>query len=213
MAPGQLTEEYIAERWPRLFHMAEAGSWPSIRRHGLLSTSRLLDLYEIAGPERVALEAARRPRSVEIRHPVHGIARIRDNRPINETVLRRTLVGMSEAEWYRTLNRRVFFWISEKRLHRLRGAQYNRDQQHDLLIFDTARVLEARAADVELAHLNTGAVFRAATYPRGEGTFRSIATYPWNQRLRVARTEPIVELTVLDALPDVDRFLVDVTRC
>jgi uncharacterized protein DUF7002 len=120
---------------------------------------------------------------------------------------------MSEAEWYRTLNRRVFFWLTERRLQRLRAAQHNRQQQHDLLILDTARVLEARAADVELAHLNTGAVFRAATYPRGEGTFRTIATYPWKERLRVARTEPIVELTVLDALVDVERFLVDVRRC
>lgn len=37
--PGEL-----AERYPRLFHMAAAGSWPSIERHGLLSTSALLDI-------------------------------------------------------------------------------------------------------------------------------------------------------------------------
>jgi hypothetical protein len=32
--------------------MAEAGSWPSIKRHGLLSTTALLDLFEIPAPDR-----------------------------------------------------------------------------------------------------------------------------------------------------------------
>ena len=41
------------------------------------------------GSERDAIEAARRPESVQIHHPVHGTAWIRDNKPINETVLRR----------------------------------------------------------------------------------------------------------------------------
>lgn len=103
-----MTPEEIAESWPRLFHMAEAGSWPAIQRHGLLSTTALLDLFEVDERARAELEAKRRPTSVEIRHAVHGTATIRDNKPINETVLRRTLVGMSEPAWYRTLNVRVF---------------------------------------------------------------------------------------------------------
>jgi hypothetical protein len=36
-------------RSPRLYHMAEADTWDSIREHGLLSTSALLDLFEIKG--------------------------------------------------------------------------------------------------------------------------------------------------------------------
>ena len=114
-----MTAAYIADQWPRLFHMAEAGSWPSIKRHGLLSTSALLDLFEIAGPDREAIESARRPDSVTLVHHNHGTAWTRDNKPINATILRRTLVGMSEPEWYRTLNRRVFLWLSETRLDRL----------------------------------------------------------------------------------------------
>jgi len=41
---------------PTLYHMAERGSWPSIREHGLLSTSALLDLYGKQGAEREAIE-------------------------------------------------------------------------------------------------------------------------------------------------------------
>jgi hypothetical protein len=96
--PDNLTATYIAERWPRLFHMAESGSWPSIEERGLLSTSALLDLFEIDGPERYSIESRRRPESVEITHVDHGTAWIRDNKPINETVLKRTLVGMTEAK-------------------------------------------------------------------------------------------------------------------
>jgi hypothetical protein len=182
--------------------MAEAGSWPSIEKHGLLSTSALLDLFEVSGDSRTALESARRPESVQIAHPVHGTAWIRDNKPINETVLRRTLVGMSEPEWYRTLNSRVFFWLSEERLDRLRGAPPYRDRAHEILVLDTASLLSSHAERVELAPLNSGAVHPGAKYTRGAATFQSIESYPWLERLKRAPAEPLVELTVGHALAD-----------
>lgn len=92
-APERLTPAILAQRYPRLYHMAEEGSWASIQQHGLLSTTALLDLLEVPEEQRYALEAQRRPESVPIHHPVHGTAWIRDNKPINETVLRRTLEG------------------------------------------------------------------------------------------------------------------------
>lgn len=205
--PAVLTSDYIAERWPRLLHVAEAGSWPSIERHGLLSTAALLDLFEISGSSRDAIESARRPESVKIEHAEHGVAWIRDNKPINVTVLRRTLVGMSEDAWYRTLNARVFFWLAPERLDRLRKAPAYRERQHDVLTIDTKLLLESYAAVVELAPLNTGAVHPAANYPRGAGTFRRIEDYPWTERLRASRAEPIVEFTIPYAVPDIAKFV------
>jgi hypothetical protein len=64
-------DELVAT-YPRLYHMAEPGSWERIRRHGLLSTSALLDLIEVDGDLRRALDSARRPASVSITHPRHG---------------------------------------------------------------------------------------------------------------------------------------------
>lgn len=209
--PARLSADYIAERWPRLFHMAEAGSWPSISRDGLLSTTALLDRFEVRGRRRVAIESRRRPSSVEIYHPSLGSAWIRDNKPINETVLQRTLVGMSLSRWYEALNGRVYFWLTRERLDRLRGARPYRDRPHDLLIVDTAALLRAHAAEVELAHLNTGAVHRGANYPRGVGTFRPIEEYPWQERLAVAPGEPIVELTIPYAVTDIADVVVSVT--
>lgn len=206
-----LTPEYIAARWPRLYHMAEAGSWPSIQQFGLRSTTALLDLFGIHGPARDAIESARRPESVPIHHPEHGTAWIRDNKPINETVLRRTLVGMSEVEWYRILNGRVFFWLTEGRLMRLRNAPPYRDRQHDVLVFSTERVLAAHTDTIELSPINSGAVHPAADYQRGVGTFRQIPDYPWAERCHAAPAEPIVELTVPYMVPDPRALVVDVS--
>ena len=51
-----MSPEEFSEIFPSLYHMAELGTWESIRRHGLLSTTALLDLYEISGKEREVLE-------------------------------------------------------------------------------------------------------------------------------------------------------------
>ena len=211
MVTPALTPEYIANRWPRLFHMAEQGSWDSIKKHGLCSSTALLDLFEIGGVDREPIESARRPESVKLEHPLHGVAWIRDNKPINETVLRRTLVGMSEAEWYRTLSQRVFFWLDEARLGRLRNAPTYQDRKHTLVVLSTAKLLDRYAEVVELSHLNSGAVHPAANYPRGAGTFARISDYPWAERLKKAPNEPIVELTLPYMLKDPQSYTVDVS--
>jgi hypothetical protein len=209
--PETLTPEYLADRWPRLYHMAEADSWESVKHHGLLSTTALLDLFGITGKERDAIEATRRSESVAIYHADHGTAWIRDNKPINETVLRRTLTGISEPDWYRTLNGRVFFWLSARRLEKLRNAPPYREREHDILTVDTRSLVDAYGAEIELCHLNSGAVHPAADYPRGAGSFQQIASYRWRERLAIAPAEPIVELTIPYAVPDIERFVIDVT--
>ena len=65
-----MTETELSEllrHCPTLYHMAEGGSWPSIQRHGLRSTSALLDLFEVDGARREAiLRRHRRPVSRSI---------------------------------------------------------------------------------------------------------------------------------------------------
>jgi hypothetical protein len=126
-------------------------------------------------------------------------------------VLRRTLIGMSEPGWYRTLNGRVLFWLSERRLEKLRNAPPYRDREHDILTIDTGSLVESYAGEIELCHLNSGAVHPAADYPRGAGSFQPIVSYPWRDRVATAPTEPIVELTIPYAVPSIDRFVIDVT--
>lgn len=184
--------------------MAEDRSWESIRERGLLSTSALLDLFEVGGEERRGIESRRRPEAVEISHPAHGVARIRDNKPIQDGVLAKSLSGMSVPEWYESLNRRVFFWVSWERLERLLGARAYRDRAHLVLEVDTASLLAVHAPGVALSPINSGATFAMGPAPRGLGTFRRIEDHP--------EAREVVELAVDYAVPDIVRHTLRVTR-
>lgn len=196
--------ERLALRYPVLFHMAEDGSWESIRERGLLSTSALLALFEVEGEERFAIESARRPEIVELKHPEHGVALVRDNKPMQEKALERCLHGMTPREWYEHLNWRVFFWVEQKRLLKLLGARAYRDRPHLVLEVDTAALLGRHAERVTLSSINSGATFAMNPAPRGPDTFRRISDHP--------KGKTVVELAVDYAVPDVAGFVLSVSR-
>lgn len=50
----------LIDRYPLLYHMAELASWPSVRAHGLRSTSSLLDLFQVTDEDRAQFESQRR---------------------------------------------------------------------------------------------------------------------------------------------------------
>jgi hypothetical protein len=184
--------------------MAEDGSWEGIQELGLLSTTALLDKFEVGGERRFSIESARRPEMVRIEHPEHGVATIRDNKPMLESALRRCLSGMEPQEWYETLNRWVFFWPDRERLLKLLGARAYRDRPHLVLEVDTAELLRRHADSITLSPINSGATFTMNPAPRGRETFRRIAEHPANR--------PIVELAVDYAVPDVAELTVSVGR-
>lgn len=204
---SSLSTGVIAQRWPRLYHLTEVGSWPSIERHGLLSTAALLDVYGVPDAERERLLGRRRPQMKRLERPDAGTAWIRDNKPMNETVLRRTLVGMDVSEYYRALNQRVFFFLEEAPLQRLRNAPPYRDRAHEMLVLDTASLLSRYGDIVELSPYNSGAVHPGATVQRGPRPFLTITEYPWEER-RVRRP-PIAELTVPGGVRDVNGLVIE----
>lgn len=170
----------------------------------MLSTTALLDLFEVGGEERRGIESRRRPGIVEITHPEHGAARIRDNKPLQDKALEKCLSGMSVPQWYENLNRRVFFWVSWKRLERLLGAKAYRDRAHLILELDTAGLVAAHAGNVSLSPINSGATFSMGPAARGPETFRRIEDYP--------EAREIVELAVDYAVPDIAEHVLRVTR-
>lgn len=196
--------ERLISRYPTLYHMAEDGSWESIWRHGLLSTSALLDRFEIEGEERLAIESAHRPEIVRVEHPEHGVALVRDNKPMQEKSLERCLYGMTPREWYEHLNRRVFFWVERERLLKLLGARAYRDRPHLVLEVDAAALLERHAERASLSPINSGATFALGPAPRGPDTFRRVADHP--------EDEPIVELSVEYSVPDIAALTLRVGR-
>ncbi len=210
-----MTEAELAELvrdCPTLYHMAERGSWPSIRQHGLLSTSALLDLFSVEGARREALEGRRRPEGVTIEHPALGRAAIRDQKPMDDAGLRMCLLdGLTPEDWYRCLNARVFFWLTRERLLRLLNARPYRDAEHDVLELDTAALVAAHRPAIRLSPINSGTTkpFPSTASKRGRETCRPSAENPyarWRAQGRKAG-ERVVELTVDHAVPDAARFV------
>ena len=196
--------EELVENYPQLFHMAEANTWSSIRKRGLLSTSGLLDMFEINGEKRYQIESCHRPECVAISHPGLGTAVIRDQKPMSDAALRKCLQNMNPRHWYETLNRKVFFWVNRERLLGLLSARAYRSRKHCVLTLDTSRMVERHLARITLSSINSGSTVYNPQ-PRGVQTFQPIASYPFDHWLkkRRSRTKAVIELAVDYAVSDI----------
>jgi hypothetical protein len=183
---------------PRLFHMAADGAWPSIQRHGLLSTSAVLDLAGIDGDERVRLEQRRRLENVTITIDDSEFV-LRDQKPLNETKLEHCLVDMTVAEWLRMLNGKVFLWPTRERCVQLLNARAYRDRTHMIVEFDTERLLEHH--DVTVSPINSGAVLYDPPQ-RGTFTFSTVDEFPVHRYRRRGRRKMVAEVAVSHSIPD-----------
>jgi hypothetical protein len=203
-----VTGEELAKRYPKLFHMAEGGSWAQISKLGLLSTSALLDLYGITGRRRFALENEHRPISVTLENARLGSCVLRDQRPMPPARLSRCLPrGVTPSTWYRSLNGKVFFWTSHERLLGLLNAQNYRGKRHDVLIVDTQSLVAAHEKDIELCHINSGNTF-PYLHPKRFDVFKRLADYPLNRNGNPR--PPVVEVLVKYGVPQIRRFVLDV---
>lgn len=199
-----MTAELLWTHFPYLWHMAEPDSWPSIRDHGLLSTSALLDRYGVTGARRVALEEQHRPQCVTIQIAGMPDVVIRDQKPMSDGALSKCLAdGLTPADWYRILNQRTFFWMSKTRLRRLLGARAYRDRPQTVLTLETRSLVQAHADRIELSPINSGSTIYNPVR-RGRRTFVRIEEYDFECWCKKRRAEDaIVELVVRDAVPDI----------
>jgi len=194
--------------------MAEAGAWPSIREHGLLSTSALLDLYGYEGEERFAIESQRRAQIVRLTRAATGeTALVRDNKPLRLDNLEACLIDMTSREWCDLLNRKVFFWVSAKRLNTLLRARAYKSRPHDVLTIDAQALIERDLDRLALAPINTGATIYPTATRRGSQTFLPIADYPLDEYIRWrGKEDAIVELAAEYAVYDVQSVTLRVER-
>jgi hypothetical protein len=202
----------LVHHYPRLFHMAACGSWPSIRARGLLTTRQMVDACDPGPDVREAVLGRRREDSVLLTHPVHGDVVIRDQSPLRAHILDASLTDMTVRQWLDVLNDRVFFWLHPDRLGELLRARRYRDAEHDVLTVDTASLVAAHRDRIRLSALNSGATLYPNAPPRGSGTFRTIGDYPWRPRRTRGPKDGIAELAVLGGVPDVDAHVVRVER-
>ncbi|HWY45317.1 MAG TPA: hypothetical protein VNX66_17595 [Candidatus Sulfotelmatobacter sp.] len=210
---GVTTEQLVA-KYPLLYHMAAVDSWSGIKKHGLLSTSRLLDLFEIPAPEREKIERAKRWKSVPIEHKTFGRATIRDQKPLSESKLKKCLKGCDLQTWFELLNNRVFFWLDIERLKTLMSAREYRGKTHTVLTVSTESLLRNHESRITLCHLNSGSTSPFA-HPRGPDSFKRMKEYPFAERLNRGNYGCVAELAVEDGVPDIAKHTVRAThgRC
>ena len=199
-----MTGNELVAALPNVYHMAHHDSWPSVHEHGLLSTSALLDLFGIDGEPRRTIEAAHRPDSVTIAHPVHGQAVVRDQKPMSDKKLAGCLThGMTPADWYRELNHRVFLWATRDRLLKMVGARAYRTHPQTVLTMSTRLLVDRYEDVIQVTTMNTGSTaYRAC--PRGSDTFVPLADFDYDaSRKARGRWNAIAEVVVEYSVPDV----------
>src|SRR5262245_49705500 len=197
---------------PFVYHLAEAGNWPSIQRDGLFSTCALLERTGISGASRAVVEQEHRPKRTILSN---GLV-IRDQKPMPPAALQRCLVGLTTTQWYQLLNGKVFFWFDIDRLNRQRRACGEFPQV--VLKIATDRLLNRYAGQAAVTPINTGNAWRRPGV-RGAATFVpcSVCTDTgWLSDAPALRPpprpprHPPVALTIADSVPDMMDFVVSV---
>ena len=199
----------LIDNYPYLYHMAESGSWPNIKKYGLLSTTALLDMYNIRGEERNKIESCIRPQSVTINNKKYRHAVIRDQKPLSEKKLIYLLDGITPKQFYKLLNQRTFFWVKEERLIKLLRARAYRNKSHDVLTVDTEKLVKKYEDKITLCKINSG----ATSYKigrRGRQSFEQIKKYPFNEYKKTRGKNAIVELAVDYGIPDIKNYVLQV---
>jgi len=197
----------LCSKYPKLYHIAEKRNWDSIRKHGLLSTTALLDLFEYKGRDRFEIESQLRLRECCITHPTYGVAFIRDQDPMRDKPgdgisLEKCLVGVTPQQWFELLNRRTFFWTNLTGLGYMLGAKLYRNRSHYVITVDSKELLRRHADKVSLSGMNSGSLY--GQKKRSADTFKSISEHkmPW-----------VNELAVDYSVPDITELMTSVKEC
>ncbi|MGD1952881.1 MAG: hypothetical protein ACFB14_25035 [Leptolyngbyaceae cyanobacterium] len=208
-----MTLNELADLHPYLFHVTTPGAWASICQHGLLSTKRLLALFEVDQALRQRLQTSRRAAAVSLYHEQYGNVVLNDNLPLSEKALLHCLDdGLTPGQWLEILNERVFFWPDEAGLASMLNARMNKNRPREVLVIETNRLTAKIADRIELSPINSGSTIRKPAR-RGLHTFTPIKahTYQEWQKLR-GRRDRIREVVVRDAVEAIEEVVVEIRQ-
>ncbi len=180
--------------------MADPKNFAKILSCGLMSTEALVDLFEVTGEERVALLSSHRPDSVRISHPSHGVAIVRDQKPMSLGGLMRSVRDATPEQFLEFINRRTFFWPTKARLSRMNGARAYRHDPHVVFVVRTESIVQRHRARILLSPMNSGAT-TPVPHDRSVAMFKSIELFDFDGMKR-NKLERIGELTVEGGVPD-----------
>lgn len=128
---------------------------------------------------------------------------------MSDSGLKRCLSGMTVKKWYRLLNGKVFFWLTEERLLRMLHARPYREKEHCVLVVKTQSLVTAHEDRIHLSPINSGCT---KPYPaaRSSATFKKIKDYPFDEwrRKRGESGDAIVELAIEKQVRDIMKHVV-----
>jgi len=206
-----LNEKELVELHPTVWHVAFRSGWPSIWERGLLSAETLCNDYVDHDVTRRRMLSERRGTWTAFDVPGGGRFTLRDQRPVQPKALLSSLKGgMTEEQWFRLVNRRVYFFVNESAALKL--ARRYRKEGQILLTFDTASLLKLVSERVAVATINTGNTRRKPA-PRGWDTFVALSHFkPGPRRIRELTVEGEIA-NITDALTAVDEACLNEEFC
>jgi len=202
--------QHLIQRYPQIFHMAEADTWPSIKQIGLLSASAALTYHAVGNPQRFLLESSHRPQKIMLSSRGRADIILRDQKPMSDARLLTALQGSATPkQWYEILNSKVFFWAEHHRLEGLLNARAYQNLEHDVLTIDTRSLLSEYANKIWLCHMNSGNTFPYAT-ARTPEIFQRIQNYP--TKANGTPSKEVVEIVIDDSVPNIADHVIQVRR-
>lgn len=186
------------------YHLAHTSNLPNIRKHGLLSTSKLVETLGIPVAEQRKIVNEHRPKCITLCDSVV----IRDQSPMPPSALAKTLPpNMKPTDWYKLMNSFIFFWPSLERVERHRAAHQKLNADLSLMVFDAAKMIQDHGDKLFVSPINTGFALRKAAN-RSEKTsfvpYHEYMTSGWpveaNGTKRASSSLP-VEVAIKDSFP------------
>ena len=195
-----MTIEAFARLRPVVVHVSHGDAWPQIQRHGLLTARTILE-KTVPDPIQRSLDLReRRSSGRDCTDITCGTFRLRDQKQMSDSTLSSCLEdGISAADWYETLNRRIFFWVNPIRGHALANAKATAKERKLVLKLDSEALLRCYLPYASLTTFNTGHSMRRPVR-------RSLQSFIPFQEYK-GRIGEAVELTIETDIPDVSEFV------
>ena len=175
------TEEFI-NRCEYLYHLTSEQNLANIiSMRRLLSSKEIIANSDLSRNEQRKVLTERRPDHFPIQ--LNGIeCLLRDQRPISIKALQKCLTDdWSVADFIESLNSRVFFWPTLKRLV-VHFNRYKTEEHPKIIKVRTRELLEINSNALRFCHLNSGATrchpkWNGSPPPRGLNTFVRAANF------------------------------------
>lgn len=210
-----------------LYHVTARGSWPSISKHGLLTTNALLAECGVPNSARPHIIRRHRDRCKTLHGKELGgillTAVIRDQNALinNGDRLNEEIKAQGDhislEHWYERQNERVFFYPARAEAVGLACKYAGEGHPQDILVVCTRSLVDAHLKEIELCAFNSGATNREHLRPTAEygkwhdRLFQPVEDYAhicWPKGKRKLRT--IREFTVRGGVHHIDRHVVKV---